>query len=112
MPVTGKDVVAGFVFKGPFFFGLDSAVLELFGDARKREVSQKRAALDFTDGEAFTVAGEFLHKTMELGSNTLGVSNKRSADGGTYLAINSHQPYTGPVAWYETHLHSEDGWDM
>ncbi len=112
MPVTGKDVVAGFVFKGPFFFGLDGAVLELFGETRKREVSQKHASLDFTDGEAFASAGAFLNKTMELGSNTLGVSNKRSADGGTYLAINSHQPYTGPVAWYEAHLHSENGWDM
>ncbi len=112
MPVTGKDVVAGFVFKGPFFFGLDGAVLELFGEERKREISQKRAALDFSDGEAFAIAGEFLRKGNEIGSNTLGVSRKRSADGGTYLAINSHQPYTGPVAWYEAHLHSEEGWDM
>ena len=32
--------------------------------------------------------------------------------GSTFLAINSHQPDTGPVAWYEAHLHSEQGWDM
>ena len=25
--------------------------------------------------------------------------------------MNSHQPWTGPVAWYEAHLHSEEGWD-
>jgi len=112
MPMTGKDVVAGFVFKGPFFFGLDNAILELFGDERKREISLKRAALDFDDAEAFALAGDFLRKGEEIGSNTIGVSNKRSADGGTYLAINSHQPYTGPVAWYEAHLVSEDGWDM
>jgi len=111
-PVTGKDVVAGFVFKAPFFFGLDNAVRELFGEERKRELSEKRAALDFSDGEAFAMAGDYLRKQMELGSNTMGVSNKRSADGGTYLAINSHQPYTGPVAWYEAQLHSEQGWDI
>ena len=26
--------------------------------------------------------------------------------------MNSHQPYTGPVAWYEARLHSETGWDI
>ena len=26
--------------------------------------------------------------------------------------INSHQPLTGPVAWYEAHVKSEEGWDM
>ena len=36
----------------------------------------------------------------------------RSADGVTRLLVNSHQPYTGPVAWYEVRLHSETGWDM
>jgi penicillin amidase/acyl-homoserine-lactone acylase len=36
----------------------------------------------------------------------------RSADGGTRLLINSHQPLTGPVAWYEARLHSEEGWDV
>ncbi len=112
LPITGKDIVAGFVFKAPFFFGLDNAVRELFGEERKREVSEKRAALDFADGEAFAMAGDYFRKQMELGSNTLGVSRTRSADGGTYLAINSHQPYTGPVAWYEAQLHSEQGWDM
>ena len=26
--------------------------------------------------------------------------------------INSHQPLEGPVAWYEAHLKSEEGWDV
>jgi len=26
--------------------------------------------------------------------------------------INSHQPYTGPLAWYEARVKSEQGWDM
>jgi penicillin amidase/acyl-homoserine-lactone acylase len=48
----------------------------------------------------------------EFGSNTLAVSPLRSADGSTFLDVNSHQPWTGPVAWYEAHVHSEQGWDM
>jgi penicillin amidase/acyl-homoserine-lactone acylase len=30
----------------------------------------------------------------------------------TRLLINSHQPFTGPVAWYEARLKSEEGWDI
>ena len=26
--------------------------------------------------------------------------------------INSHQPLNGPVAWYEAHVKSQQGWDM
>ncbi|MBM3290487.1 MAG: acylase, partial [Candidatus Hydrogenedentes bacterium] len=103
LPFTGKDVVAGFVFKGPFFYGLDNAVQQLFGPERKHKVSEKNPA---------TAAAEFLHDDLELGSNTSAVSPKRSADGSTLLNINSHQPWEGPVAWYEAHLVSEEGWDI
>lgn len=103
LPFTGKDVVAGFVFKGPFFYGLDNAVQELFGKERRRKVSEKNPV---------TASAEFLHDGLELGSNTSAVSPKRSADGGTFLNINSHQPWEGPVAWYEAHLVSEEGWDI
>ena len=47
-----------------------------------------------------------------IGSNTIAVGPGRSADGSTMLAINSHQPWTGPVAWYEAHVKSEEGWNM
>lgn len=103
LPFTGKDVVVGFVFKGPFFYGLDNAVQDLFGPERKHKVSEKNPA---------QAAAEFLHEGLELGSNTFAVSPKRSADGSTMININSHQPWTGPVAWYEAHLHSEEGWDI
>lgn len=103
LPFTGKDVVAGFVFKGPFFYGLDKAVQELFGPERRRKVSEKNPA---------TACAEFLHKDFEMGSNTFAVSPKRSADGSTFLNVNSHQPWEGPVAWYEAHLHSDEGWDI
>lgn len=111
-PVTGKDIVAGFAFRSPFFFGLDGAVLELFGDERKHEVSQKRASLDFSEAQAIARAGAEFRRGAHLGSNTFAVGPHRSTDGSTFLNINSHQPWEGPVAWWEVHVHSEEGWDM
>jgi acyl-homoserine-lactone acylase len=87
-PASGKDVVAGFVHKGPLFFGLDKTLAALL--AEEAEPTPAHSP----------------------GSNTVAVAPRRSADGFTRLAINSHQPWDGPVAWYEAHLHSEAGWDM
>ena len=89
-PATGKDVVAGSVHKSPLFFGLDRVLGELFADQRARPVSTRATS---------------------TGSNTLAVSPARSTDGQTFLAVNSHQPWEGPVTWYEAHLHSQEGWD-
>lgn len=50
--------------------------------------------------------------TEAFGSNTFSVSPKRSSDGQTFLNVNSHQPWEGPVTWYEAHLHSEEGLDV
>lgn len=106
LPFTGRDVVAGFVFKGPFFFGLDNEVMALFGDERAKEVSRKGEA---NPGLA---ARAWLNKRdMIPGSNAFAVGPSRTADGGVYLNINSHQPWDGPVAWYEAHVHSEEGWN-
>ena len=89
-PATGKDVVAGSVHKSPLFFGLDRVLGELFADERARPVSTR---------------------AISTGSNTLAVSPARSTGGQTFLAVNSHQPWEGPVTWYEAHLHSQQGWD-
>ena len=43
------------------------------------------------------------------GSNAFAIAKKRSANNETLLVINSHQPLTGPVAWYEAHLKSDEG---
>lgn len=83
IPATGRDVVAGFAFRTPFFYGFQRAVAELFG-------------LEKPSG----------------GSNAVAVAPSRSSDGATRLLVNSHQPYTGPVAWYEVRLKSEEGWDV
>ncbi len=104
-PFTGKDIIAGFVFKTPLFYGLDGTLLELFGGARMQEI-----ALDPAGGrQSFHVSPKTL---AERGSNAIAVSAARSGDNTTRLMINSHQPMSGPVAWYEAHLISEQGIDM
>jgi penicillin amidase/acyl-homoserine-lactone acylase len=104
-PFSGQDVIAGFVFKTPFFYGLDGTLLDLFGDAYKAEI-----AMDPAPGRKAWNVGP---KTMaERGSNGIAVSGERAGDGVTRLMINSHQPLTGPVAWYEAHTVSEEGLDI
>ena len=53
----------------------------------------------------------FVHALPEAvrGSNAFAIAPKRSEDGHTRLVINSHQPMTGPYAWYEAHTVSEEG---
>lgn len=46
------------------------------------------------------------------GSNAFAIAPWKTEDGSAFLNINSHQPLEGPVAWYEAHLHSEEGWNM
>ncbi|WP_300395327.1 acylase [Henriciella sp.] len=104
-PFEGEDVVAGFIFKTPFFYGLDGTLMELFGDDRQAEI-----ALDPSAGrEAFHAVPK---GQPERGSNAFAVSPERSGDETTRLVINSHQPMTGPVAWYEAQLVSEEGLDI
>ena len=89
-PATGRDVAAGFVFFTPLFFGLERHIRDLFEPTRQYEVSTGEGG----------------------GSNAMAVAPRRSADGVTRLLINSHQPYAGPLAWYEARVKSQDGWDM
>tara|TARA_R110000868_G_scaffold35549_4_gene127427 strand:+ start:25155 stop:27302 length:2148 start_codon:yes stop_codon:yes gene_type:complete len=103
LPVRGQDIVAGFVLRTPFMYGLDADIGELFADERQRTVSMGSSETAF----------RFLEQAaLPFGSNAFAVAPERSDDGATRLLINSHQPFTGPVAWYEARLHSEEGWDM
>lgn len=85
LPLTGKDIAAGFVFKTPFFYGLDGELKRLNALEPDR---------------------------LPKGSNGVAVAPARSADGATRLLVNSHQPYTGPVAWYEAVVESGEGWHV
>ena len=101
-PTTGKDIVAGFMHKTPFFFNLDGALRKLFRENHRYEVSTRASTQSQADD----------FEESELGSNTFCVGPSRSANGETMLAVNSHQPWEGPSTWYEVHLRSEEGWDM
>ena len=87
LPLTGKDIAAGFVFKTPFFYGFADILKKLTAD---------------TGGKP----------ALPIGSNGMAVAPSRSADGATRLLVNSHQPYAGPVAWYEAVLQSDEGWHV
>ncbi|MDP6338831.1 MAG: acylase [Candidatus Marinimicrobia bacterium] len=99
-PVSGKDIVTGFVHRTPLMFGLDRVLGKLASEEKP----------DFAFNPEAHEWGPF-DQTL-LGSNVVAVAPRRSADKHTRIAINSHQPWTGPVAWYEAHLHSEEGWNM
>jgi acyl-homoserine-lactone acylase len=43
------------------------------------------------------------------GSNAMAIHPSKTTTGEAFLAINSHQPLEGPVAWYEAHLQSDEG---
>jgi len=103
LPVEGKDLIRGFVMMTPFFFDLPDVLAEL-----RKEDGEAAFLADISPRYAMDIPAE----SHGLGSNTFALGRGRSADGCVRLAINSHQPWTGPVAWYEAHLHSEEGWDM
>ncbi len=42
------------------------------------------------------------------GSNSFAANKNKTVDQSTYLAINSHQPLSGPYSWYEAHINSEE----
>ena len=104
-PFRGEDVIAGFIFKTPLFYGLDETILELMADDRTTQV-----ALDPNgDRKAWHVSPKSM---IERGSNAFAVTPMRSGDGVTRLLINSHQPMSGPVAWWEAHMVSDEGLDI
>ncbi len=102
LPAVPEDIVTGFAMRTPFFFGMDRQIRGLMGAERPAAPSQPQAAH----------AGGALSREMPIGSNTMAVAPRRTPDGKTHLAINSHQPYEGPVAWYEVRLKSEEGLDI
>lgn len=90
-PVTGRDVAAYSALTLPFFFGLDRTLAALTeGEDPPREGADPDAR----------------------GSNAFAVAPSRSPQGETQLILNSHQPWNGPVAWYEAHTTSLEGLDM
>ena len=95
-PAKPEDLVAGAIHKLPMMFGLHSTLSRLLADANKPPA----------------VAISINPNGLPLGSNFMAVGPSRSADGAMRVCINSHQPWTGPVAWYEAHLISREGQNL
>ena len=93
LPLTGQDIIAAHMLRHPMFYGFEAAITELTGEQRARPVAQ----------------GTVIRDGIPQGSNAIAVGPSRTNDASTLLIINSHQPLTGPVAWYEAHIESEQG---
>ena len=127
-PISGIDLAAASVHRSPLFFGLDGVLGDLFKETRQSEVSPRPTISEMQHPER--KGGESLSESFFnpiapalqsketgwgneiIGSNVFAAGPALTADGSTFLAVNSHQPWEGPVAWYEAHVHSEEGWDM
>ena len=94
LPVTSQDVIAAHMFRHLLFYGFEKPLTALRAETRQFEIS---------DAPALPATA------ITLGSNATAIAPPRSLDGSTMLMINSHQPLTGPVSWYEAHLQSGEG---
>ncbi len=88
-PVTPKDMLAFSVLQLAISSGADQALKSIF--------DTKVATLDFL---------------KPGGSNAFAFNSAKTTDGSVFLNINAHQPLEGPVAFYEAHLNSEEGWNI
>ncbi|GMQ29106.1 penicillin acylase family protein [Algoriphagus confluentis] len=89
-PITPKEIVSAYILSLAQMSGADRAVQAIVG------------------GNVEMIPED----PMPKGSNAIAVHSSRTDSYETFLAINSHQPLEGPVAWYEAHLHSEEGWNI
>ncbi|GAB2483078.1 acylase [Algoriphagus taiwanensis] len=89
-PITPKEIVSAYILSLAQMSGADRAVQAIVG------------------GNVEMIPED----PMPKGSNAIAVHSSRTDSGETFLAINSHQPLEGPVAWYEAHLQSEEGWNI
>jgi penicillin amidase/acyl-homoserine-lactone acylase len=104
-PVTEDDLLTGMIFRMPLFYGLDyhiDQLVKLMSDENEQLVLQNELS---NNKLVAAIKSHF----KPSGSNAFAISKKRSADNDTMLVINSHQPLTGPVAWYEAHIKSDEG---
>ncbi|MCI4668778.1 MAG: penicillin acylase family protein [Bacteroidia bacterium] len=88
-PINEKDVIKGYIVGMALLSGVDKSLTTILNE----EVAA------FKEAES-------------RGSNAFALSSKKTADGHTFLAINSHQPLEGLNSWYEAHLCSEEGWNI
>ncbi|MBK6382636.1 MAG: penicillin acylase family protein [Chitinophagaceae bacterium] len=88
-PFDEKEYMTAVVFSIGLFCGIDQALPQILG------------------GKVATIPG-----FNPQGSNAFAMNSVKTTTGESFLAINAHQPQEGPVAFYEAHLQSEQGWNM
>ncbi|MEM8918450.1 MAG: penicillin acylase family protein [Pseudomonadota bacterium] len=107
-PLTGREVASAPKTRGPFVFGLNDILTELFDENANFESDELVMPNVDTSGYASYVGMD----TSIIGSNAIAVSPSRSSDGYTRLYSNAHQPFVGPTALYEARIKSSEGWDI
>ena len=88
VPVKGQDIVALFMLRLPFFYGLDEQLRVLLAGGEVEIPPRKTAA-----ARALAIA----------------IAPSRSADGATRLLLNPQGPFAGPLSWYEARVTSGEG---
>ena len=104
-PVTEDDLLTGMIFRMPLFYGLDYHIDQLV----KLMSNENEQLVLHNELSNNKIVAAIKSHFKPSGSNAFAISKKRSADNDTMLVINSHQPLTGPVAWYEAHIKSDEG---
>lgn len=85
-PVTQKEYISSSVFALTIFNGADKALLRIFTNSEWE-----------------------LPELNKKGSNSSAIHPSKTNTGEAFLLINAHQPNTGPQAFYEAHICSEEG---
>ncbi len=88
-PFDQKEYMTAVVFSTSLFCGIDRVLPQILG------------------GNVATIPN-----FNPQGSNAFAMNSNKTITGESFLAINAHQPQEGPVAFYEAHLQSEQGWNM
>jgi len=101
-PLTGEDIIAGWMYQIPYLYGIENVLGKLFEKNKPNFSSNYNSQKKDLDPLNIDL----------IGSNVIAVAPKKSDDGYTRLLLNTHQPWSGPTAWYEAQIHSEDGLNM
>jgi acyl-homoserine-lactone acylase len=87
-PVTPKEFIASSVLALTVFNGAGNALENIF---------KNKVPVD--------------PEMNKKGSNSIAIQSSKTTTHENYLVINAHQPNTGPQAFYEAHVCSEEGWN-
>jgi acyl-homoserine-lactone acylase len=88
-PFNEREYMTAVIFSVAIFCGVDQALPQILG------------------GKVATLPG-----FSSQGSNAFAFHPSKTTTGEAMLVINAHQPLEGPMAFYEAHVQSDQGWNM